>query len=389
MPRTDQLYRAVLETAVDAIITIDARGVVLACNPATERIFGYPPDELIGQNVSLLMPMPHRAAHDGYIERYLETGEAKIIGVGREVQGRHRDGRVVPLFLGVSAVRVDEGVLFTGILREIGELKSYERRLEELNRSLEARNAELQGIVYIASHDLRAPLVNIQGFSTELQHSCEALGRTLEQVPMPPEAGAELEKILGEDIPESLRFILNGAAKMDALLKGLLRLSRLGRAALNVQALDMTRLVSEAARALDYQLAEAGGVIALGELPPCHADESQVTQVFVNLIDNAIKYRSPDRPLRIDISGESAEGRSRYLVRDNGVGVKDAHRAKVFEIFHRLEDVRVEGEGLGLTIAQRILHRLDGLIEIAEGGGPGTTFVVDLPAVAPSEERRG
>jgi light-regulated signal transduction histidine kinase (bacteriophytochrome) len=170
-------------------------------------------------------------------------------------------------------------------------------------------------------------------------------------VQLPPEASAELERLLGEDIPESLRFILNGAAKMDALLKGLLRLSRLGRAALNIEDLDMQRLVAEAASALDYQLAEAGGRITLGELPACRADDSQVTQVFVNLIDNAIKYRSTERPLHIEISGEIEEGRVRYRVRDNGVGINEAHRAKVFEIFHRLEDVDVDGEGLGLTIA--------------------------------------
>ena len=140
MQRTDHLYRAVLETAVDAIITIDRRGVVLACNPATSRIFGYSPDELVGQNVSKLMPMPESAEHDGYIRRYLETGEAKIIGIGREVAGRHRDGRILPLFLGVSAVRLEDEVLFTGILREISELKAYERRLEELNRSRATRS---------------------------------------------------------------------------------------------------------------------------------------------------------------------------------------------------------------------------------------------------------
>jgi PAS domain S-box-containing protein len=178
--------RAILETAVEGIITIDERGIVESMNPAAEQIFGYLAIEVIGKNVSLLMPSPYREAHDEYLGNYLRTGRAKIIGLGREVVGRRKDGGVFPMDLAVSEVQLRERRLFTGFIRDITERKKAEAKLAELAQTLVEKNKELETIVYVASHDLRSPLVNIQGFSQELTRACSRLKSRLEEESGPP-----------------------------------------------------------------------------------------------------------------------------------------------------------------------------------------------------------
>src|ERR1041385_5484616 len=165
--------RAILETAVEGIITIDERGLIESINPAAERTLGYQAKEVIGKNVSVLMPSPYREEHDTYLANYLRTGVAKIIGIGREVVARRKDGTTFPIDLSVSEVRLANRRLFTGFIRDITERRRSEERLAALAQTLAEKNKELETIVYVASHDLRSPLVNIQGFSKELVHACE------------------------------------------------------------------------------------------------------------------------------------------------------------------------------------------------------------------------
>src|SRR5690242_7144337 len=157
---TEERLRAILETAVEGIITIDDRGIIESMNPAAEKTFGFSAAEVIGRNVSVLMPSPYREEHDGYLSNYLRSGDAKIIGIGREVVGQRKDGTVFPMDLAVSEVRLANRRLFTGFVRDITERKKAEARLAELAQSLAEKNKELETMVYIASHDLRSPLVN-------------------------------------------------------------------------------------------------------------------------------------------------------------------------------------------------------------------------------------
>ncbi len=373
-------YRAVLETAVDAIITIDARGCVLDCNRATETLLGYSRRELVGQNIKMLMPEPHCGGHDGYLRRYLETGESRIIGVGREVEARRKDGTRVPVDLAVSELVIDGERAFTGILRDISARKRAENALEAANRSLVEKNRELQSIVYVASHDLRSPLVNIHGFSRELAASCEDLRDLAREPGLPPEFKQRLEQIVVERMPEDLDFVTTSAKKMDALLEGLLRLSRLGRAELSVRRVELSALVDEVAKSMEYQFKQEGAELIVGALPSVDGDETQLAQVFSNLFDNALKYRVLERPPEIRVSAAVEETQVRIAVEDNGIGIAPSHRAKVFEIFHRLSASREGGEGLGLTIAQRVVSRHGGAIWVEGAEGPGCRFVFTLPA---------
>ena len=375
---SEERIRAILETAVEGIITIDESGIVESLNPAAERLFGYRAAEVIGKNVSTLMPSPYREQHDGYLANYHRTGQARIIGIGREVVGQRKDGSVFPMDLSVGEVRLAGRRLYTGIVRDITVRKKQEEQLAEMARTLGEKNKELETIVYVASHDLRSPLVNIQGFSRELAHAC---GKVRELIEASGEAGrqSELERLVSRDVPEAIDYILAGVNKIDTLLSGFLRFSRLGRAALKIEKLNMDHLVREVTRAMEFQIKEAGAAITIGRLPECLGDSMQLAQVFTNLLDNAIKYRQPGRPLQVEISGEVRDALVRYAVRDNGIGVSSEHQGKVFEIFHRLNPKKTEGEGLGLAIAQRSLERQNGKITIESKAGDGATFFVFLP----------
>jgi PAS domain S-box-containing protein len=390
---TEERLRAILQTAVEGIITIDERGIMESMNPAAEKTFGFKAEEVIGKNVSMLMPAPYREEHDGYLMNYLSTGQAKIIGIGREVLGQRKDGTVFAMDLAVSEVRLAERRLFTGFVRDISERKKAEARLADLAQSLAEKNKELETIVYVASHDLRSPLVNIQGFSQELARACNRLrerlvGSAETTSPPPGITDRELEELLHQDIPEALEYIQAGVTKIDALLAGFLRYSRLGKAALRLERLDMNALLQSILQSMEFQIKKAGVALAIDPLPACLGDPIQINQVFSNLIDNAMKYRHPERAPVIRVTGGLQEHRAVYTVQDNGIGIAVAHQNKIFEIFHRLNPSAGEGEGLGLTIAQRILERQNGRIWVESSPGAGSCFFVSLPEAEPLKMKR-
>lgn len=256
-------------------------------------------------------------------------------------------------------------------------IRLSEQKVAESAQALADKNKDLEMLIYVASHDLRAPLLNIRGFVSELNRSCGELQKLVDA------AGETLSKQdvarALEDVPESAGFINAGVMKMDSLLSGFLRLSRLGRAALRIGKVDMTALLGTIVQSFEFQMRAAGGEIQFGRLPKCHADATQVTQVFSNLIDNAIKYRNPAQPLRVEITGAVEGGVVAYRVKDNGLSIPMEHLDKIFEIFHRVNPREGEGEGLGLTMARRILDRMNGRITVESTPGEGSVFTVLLP----------
>ncbi len=252
--------------------------------------------------------------------------------------------------------------------------------IRQSQKNLAAKNKELEQLVYVASHDLRSPLVNVDGFSRELEFSLAEIGGLLEG----GSDRAQLEKVLKAEFPDmtrSLERIRASTRQMDNLLKGLLKLSRSGRAALRIEPLDMNELLRQLAASFAFRIEKAGVALTVGELPPCRGDAVQVTQIFSNLIDNAIKYLDRGRPGRIGILGAAEGDRALYRVEDNGIGIAGNHCENIFELFHRLHPGETDGEGLGLTIARQILGRMEGEIAVESKPGQGSTFIVSLPGV--------
>jgi PAS domain S-box-containing protein len=249
----------------------------------------------------------------------------------------------------------------------------------ESQKLIAAKNLELQQIVYVASHDLRSPLLNIDGYGRKLE---DFLNKLSVMLVLEKLTDNNIIEELSEGIPDgikSLKYIRKSTGQMDALIKGLLKLSRSGGAALSLGPLNMNELVAEVVAGMGFQINEKGAELILSDLPPCLGDKVQVSQVFNNLIDNALKYSDPSRKLVIKIGGTVEKGRCIYCVEDNGIGIATEHQKKIFELFHRLDKLKTTGEGLGLTLVSQILGRLNGVIHVDSKPGVGSLFYVTLP----------
>lgn len=272
------------------------------------------------------------------------------------------------------------------LLRIVGEIfasaidrKKAEQQREKLLRTLATKNEELESILYVASHDLRSPLVNIQGFSNELAMCCKEMADALKNDQDITKTKHQLIQSLKTNIPEAVEFILASSEKMDSLINGLLKLSRLGKTEMVITTIDMDEMLLNITMAMKYQMQQANVKIETEPLAKCRGDRSQINQIFSNLLDNAMKYLDKSRQTMIRISSKSGLGRVVYCVEDNGVGIDNEHLARIFEIFHRLEPDGVPGEGLGLTIVRRILERHNGHVWVESKPGKGSKFFIELP----------
>lgn len=377
---------AVVNTAVEAIITITSEGLIDSINPAGEKLFGYTSKELIGRNIKALMPNPYRDEHDTYLKNYHETGKPSIIGIGREVIGLRKDGSQFPMDLSVGQFELEDGTYFTGIARDITLRKAQENQLKELAKSLEEKNRELETIVYVASHDLRSPLVNIQGFSKELEFACQEIRQLSSEKQLAEEDVVRLGALLNKEVPESIEYILSGVTKIDALLSGFLKFSRLGKVEPQLTITPVDKIVRNILSCMEYQMKELHADVAVSDLPDCIGDRRLMDQVFTNLLDNALKFSRTDIAPRIEIGSTSTSEKVIYFVKDNGVGISSEHASKVFEIFHRLNPKATLGDGLGLTMTQRMMEKQHGRIWIESTPGAGSSFFIELPAATTHSE---
>ena len=259
---------------------------------------------------------------------------------------------------------------------------TLEDQVVERTTDLARANEEIQRFAYIVSHDLRSPLVNVMGFTAELETATKAIAELIEraEADAPDIVTDEARFAAREDLPEAIGFIRTSTAKMDRLINAILKLSREGRRTITPERLDMASIVGSVRDTLQHRLDEVDGAVEVeGALPAVTSDRLAIEQVFGNVIENAVKYRSPKRPIRVSVRGRTAGQRAIFEIQDNGRGIDPRDHARVFDLFRRSGAQDQPGEGIGLAHVRALTYRLGGTIDVTSALGEGATFRINLP----------
>lgn len=348
---------AIVRSAPDAIIALSMDGVITEWNGGAEKLYGYKPEEIVGSHIERLVPQARRDEVAGY----LKAAAAKESTGPLETVRRGRDGRLLPIELVVAPI-VDDSEQVVGISkieRDISDRHDINRKLRVINRALEQRSDEVEQFLYTVTHDLKAPLVTIQGFTGVITE----------------EMGAQMP----ESIRDPLSRIERAAYRMTSLIDDLLEVSRVGRTPYRSARVDTAALAAEVRADFADELAEKKvELLVQGALPELHADPIRLRQVLDNLVSNAIKYGCPASPAKIEIGGQMLEDEVQLYVRDFGPGIPEKYRERVFQLFQRLSPAG-EGTGLGLALVRRIMQAHGGRAWISDTPGQGATVWLAFP----------
>ena len=347
--------RALVDSASDAIVTIDEMGTILTFNRQAEEIFGYHHDEIIGRSVKALMREHDATRHDGFLDAYRRRGHGTILGETKERLGRRKDGSLFEVELTIGSVESTSGRTFIGILRDVSERARMDRELREANMQLLYANEELEEFTRAASHDLQAPLRSVLGFTELLKES--------------------LKDRLTDDELELMGCITEGGVRMRTLIGSLLKLSQLSESESEHSSVSFNKVYDSVISDLHAEIKDCGATVTRDDLPSLEVHESQVRQLLQNLIGNALKYAHPDRRPRIHVGAVKRSGLWNFFVQDNGQGIHPDHQVRVFEIFQRLHPRdEIPGSGVGLSVCRKVVERHHGRIWIESVLGEGATF---------------
>lgn len=355
-------FEGLLESAPDAVVIVDADGRITQVNRQTERFFGYERDEILGRPVEALIPERFHGTHVDHRRQYADAPRVRAIGAGLELFGIRKDGSEFPVEISLSPLNLDGQLLVTATVRDITDRKAVEgqfhqsaRALEERSNELEAANHELESFAYSVSHDLRAPLRGIDGFSQALLED------------------------YGEDLDERgrryLAYVRESAQEMGRLIDDLLSLSRVNRGDLQHEEVDLTALAHRIAGRLGREEADRKVDWLIDDELIVHGDRRLLGIFLENLLGNAWKFSAGRECARIELGTHSNGDETIYYVRDNGAGFDMRYVDKLFGPFQRLHTANeFEGTGIGLATAQRIVHRHGGRIWAEGAVDRGATF---------------
>lgn len=348
----ERKFQAMLQAAPDATVISDEKGIIRMINRQSERLFGYSREQMLGQPVEMLLPPELHSAHTHHRGNFMKNASLRPMGAGLELFAVRNGGSQFPVEISLSPIQTDEGLLVIASIRDISNRKKLEA---DLRRS----NAELEAFTYSVSHDLRAPLRGIVGFTSILE---EDYGHQFDE---------EAKRITG--------IIRSNTLRMGHLIDDLLSFSRLGRQELQKAEVNTASLVTEIIKEQN-----TGSAISwnIETLPAVFADIRTLRQVWINLIANAIKYSSKNESPAITIGHTYKNGESVFYIKDNGVGFDNKYRDKLFRVFQRLHtEDEFEGTGVGLAIVEKIISRHGGKVWAEGVLGEGAVFFFSLPTV--------
>lgn len=380
--------------------SVSADGTVVMMNRTELRWLGYRPDEVVGRLRFMDVVTPDSL--DTYRRTFdlvKEHGGAADV----ELDLRRRDGTTFTVLLNSSAVCDAAGryLRSRSTLTDVTARKQAEGKVRRLNAELERRvgertaelaaanrdllhkNDENEMFVYSVSHDLRSPLVNLQGFSKELEKGHDALAALVATDGVPPGVRGPAVELLTGKMTRAIGFIQTAVLRLSSIIDALLRLSRAGRVEYRWEWVDVRKLVERVVAALHMTVTERNATVTVGELPPAWGDANALEQLFANLINNALTYLDPARPgvIRVGSRPPAEPGAGvTYFVADNGLGIAEAHRAKIFQVFQRAHPGVGKGEGIGLAVVARVAERHHGRVWVESKVGEGSVFNVALRA---------
>jgi PAS domain S-box-containing protein len=406
---------AIIGNAVDGIIIIDHRGQIQMTNEATSQLFGYQAEEMLGQNISMLMPEPHRSAHDGYLQNYMATGEGQIIGVGREVQGKRKNGELFPFRLGVSRIETEVGLLFTGVIHDLTEEHKAKEEIINLNRELEQKVEERTEKLTEVVNKLLQSNLKLEEQIKERRAAEEALRQNEEELRQALEREKELSELKSRFVSmashefrtplttiassselvklytdttqqpkreKHLRRIQSAVTNLTGILGDFLSLSKLeeGKISNVPSPVSLPELLEESVDDVHVLLKKEQSVVrdfeGLGE--EVMIDKKILKNIMLNLLSNAIKYS--DAGSTVWLTARLEQGTLKVKVRDEGIGIPESDQKHLFSRFFRADNaVNIQGTGLGLNIVHRYLELLGGSIGFESVEGKGTTFFFEVP----------
>jgi len=358
----EERFRRAVEGSPNGILLTDSSGTIMLVNAEVERLFGFDRNELIGQSVECLIPPSMHAQHEQHRAAFHANPARRQMGEGRDLFGVRKDGELVPVEIGLNPLETPEGVMVLATIVDITEKRKVKDRMSMYAARLEQSNAELERFAYVVSHDLKSPLRGMANVA------CWLLD--------------DLEKSVDEETRENLSLMVDRADRLTRLIDGILQYSRVTRLPLDPKPLDSGAVIEGVIASLDHS--EDVVVRTEGEFPEIYYDETQLQQVLLNLIDNAIRHSA--RPAgEVVISCEEADTAWRFCVRDNGEGIEKRHFERIFGLFQTLS-TSSEGRaaGIGLTIVKRIVERNGGEVEVRSLVGKGAEFRFSVPFVNPT-----
>ncbi|MBS2132308.1 PAS domain S-box protein (plasmid) [Burkholderia thailandensis] len=359
--RLEERFRQVVEAAPYAMVMVDRDGRIVLVNAQTEKLFGYARAELAGRSIEVLVPERFRAEHHGHRAAYAHDLTPRLMGAGRDLYGLRKDGSEFPVEVGLNPVRTGEEVFVLAAMVDITKRKRAEQELLERTEELARSNRDLEQFAYVASHDLQEPLRAVAGPLQLLQRRYQGQ--------------------LDARADEFIAHAVDGASRMQTLIDDLLAYSRVGRSGVARELTGCGAALDRALTGLSVGLQESGAQINRGELPTVPGIPTQLTLLFQNLVGNALKFRSSERPVQIDIEAQRQGNDWVFSVTDNGIGIDRQYFERIFLIFQRLHTrADYPGTGIGLALCKRIVEQHGGRIWVESAPGVGTTFFFTLDA---------